>query len=99
MLPRENGAYATVRPDRGRGANHLHARARTGRTLCRALEYACVLKGTVPAVARGEVAFSSPRLSSFKASHIIASDDDRAALLSALAAMRPDDSPLTEGEF
>ena len=62
-------------------------------------EYACALKGTVPAVARGEVAFSSPRLSSFKASHIIASDDDRAALLSALAAMRPDDSPLTEGEF
>ena len=62
-------------------------------------EYACALKGTVPAVARGEVAFSSPRLSSFKASRIIASDDDRAALLSALAAMRPDDSPLTEGEF
>mgnify|MGYP004599766407 FL=1 len=62
-------------------------------------EYACALKGTVPAVARGEVAFSSPRLSSFKASHIIASDDDRAALFSALAAMRPDDSPLTEGEF
>ncbi len=62
-------------------------------------EYACALKGSVPAVARGEVAFSSPRLSSFKASRIIASDDDRAALFSALAAMRPDDSPLTEGEF
>ena len=99
MLPRENGAYATVRPDRGRDANHLHARARTGGRCAVSCEYACALRGSVPAVARGEVAFSSPHLSSFKASRIIASDDDRAALFSALAAMCPDDNPLTEGEF